>query len=293
MSFHTDHTDYTDYTESSAHTTSYPSNEPPYTSSDSSQFFTPSEAQMDVNGQLGNFAELDLTGMEGQGLAGMGVDPRWTTLQGDYQQALGQYPPATTHGDTNENNSLPFPQTYRHYSQPPLDDSWLTMTGQSPVQDYNPNFGYPALPAPIDYTYPQSYPNAVDEGSSSQPGTEMISPQAIFPAAFVNSQEHHASHYPSTYYDHPLVHFPNGQAVQYQPSYTQMPVPPNVIPGQMPMYNQVPLHPASIPLSRANSMSSADKVRTKTCLSKENRLAIYEMTRKPNIRQQDVALEFG
>ena len=289
MSFHTE---YTDHTDSSAHTTSYPSNEPPHTSSDSSQYFTPSEAKMDVNGQLGNFAELDLTGMEGQGLEGMGVDPRWTTLQGNYQQALGQYPPATP-GDNNYNDSLSFPQPYPHHSQPPLDDSWLTMTGQSPVQDYNPNAGYPAPPFPMDHTYPQSYPNALDEGSSSQPGTEMISPQAIFPAAFVNSQEYHASHYPSTYYDHPPVHFPNGQAVQYQPSYTQMPVPPNATPGPMSMYNPIPLQPASIPLSRANSMSSADKVRTKTCLSKDDRLAIYQMTRKPNIRQQDVAIEFG
>jgi hypothetical protein len=288
------YTENTDYTESSAHTASYTFNEPPYTSSGSSQSFTPTEPQVDVHGELGNFAELGLTGMEGSDLQGMGFDPRWTAPQGDYQQALGQYPPATP-VDNSYNDSVDnsFPQPYPHHSQPPLNDAWLTMTGQSPVEDYNPNAGYPAPPTSIDHTYPQSYPNALEEGSSSQPSTGWISPQAIFPPAFVNPQDYHPSHYPSTYYEHPPVHFPNGQAVQYQPSYTQMPVPPNAIPGLTPMYNQIPLQPASIPLSRANSMSSADKVRTKTCLSKENRLAIYEMTRKPNIRQQDVALEFG
>ena len=288
------HTDYTDHTESSAHTISYPSNGPPYTSSDSSQFYTPPEAQTDVNGELGNFAELDLMGTEGQNAEVLGVDPQWTTLQGDYQQQQEQYPLATAaHAIYNDSFDTSFPQPYPHHSQPPLNESWLTLPGQSPVENYNPNFGYTAPPIPIDYTYPQSYPNASDEGSSSQPGTGLISPQPVFPPAFVNPQDYHPSHYSATYYDHLPSPFPNGQAVQYQPSYTHMPVPPNAIPDQMAMYNQIPFQPASIPLSRANSMSSADKVRTKTCLSKEDREAIYKMTRKPNIRQQDVALEYG
>ena len=289
------YTDHTDYTESSAHTTPHPSNEQPHTSADSLQYFTPTEAQVDVNGELGNFAELGLRGMEGQGLEGMGVEPRWTTFQEDYQQPLGQYPLATP-VDSNHidlfDTSVQL-QSFLHHPQPALNDSWLTMPGQSPVEDYDPNVGYPAAPTSLDYTYSQSYPHALDEGSSSQPGTGLISPQAIFQPAFVNPQEYHPSHYPSAYYDHPPVHFPNGQAVQYQPSYTQMHLPPNAIPDQMPMYNHIAPQPTSTPLSRANSMSSADKVRTKTCLSKENRLAIFNMTRQPNTRQQDVALKFG
>jgi hypothetical protein len=286
------YTEYTDYTDSSAPITSYQSNE--YTSSGSSQSFTPTNAQVDVTGELGNFASLDLMGMEGQDLQGLGVDPQWTTLPGDYQQALGQYPLATT-AETSYNDSFDnsFPlQTFPHHTQPALSDSWPNMTGQSPQEEFNPNFGYP-VPTPIDYSYSQSHPNAFDESSNSQPGTGLISPQAIFAPAFVNPQEYHPSHYPPNFYNQPPVHFPNGQTVQYQPSYPHIPVPPNTIPGQMPTYNQIPLPPASIPLSRANSLSSIDKVRTKTCLTKEDRSKIYQMTRKPNTRQQDVAEKFG
>ena len=285
MSFSTDNTDYTD---SSAHTTSYPVNDPPYASSGSSQSLIPREPQVDVNGELGNFAGLDLMGMEGQDLQGMGVDLPWTIAQGDYQQALGQYPiPTDTIYNDSFDSSFPL-QPFPHQPQLALSDPW----GHSPQSDFIPNFGYPA-PTPIDYSYSQSHSNAFAEGSNSQPGTGLISPQAIFPPAFVNPQEYHTPHQPTVYYNHPPVQFPNGQTVLYQHAYNHTPIPPNTIPGQMPMYNQMTLPPASIPLSRANSMSSADKVRTKTCLSKEDRAAILDMTRRPNIRQQDVALKFG
>lgn len=285
------YTEYTDYTESSTHT-QYPTTDQPYPTSGSSQPFTPTEPHVDVNGELVSFAELDLAGMGGAELQGMGFDPQWNAgaPQGDYQDYVYPQLPAqlasASSADTSYNDSFDssFPlQAFPLQPQLPLTDSWIpTAPEHSPPADFQPNFGYTA--PPMDYSY--AHPNVLDEGSNSLPGTGLISPQASFPPAFVNPQEYQPPHhYPNQlYYTSP--HFPHG-TLQYQHTHLV----PNTITGLMPGYTSGHL-PNSVPLSRGNSMSSTDKVRLKTCLTKEDRLAIYEMSKLPNVRQQDVAEKY-
>jgi hypothetical protein len=287
---------YTDNTDSSASApnSSFLSTETlqPYPSSGSSQPFTPTEPFLDdVNGELGNFAGLDLMGLEGTELQGLG----WSANipQGDYQQFQSTLPSGGDNGFGDSfDNSFPL-QTFPHQPQPLAWSNVNPTVDHSPSGDFTPNLMYPTL-TPLDFSYnhntlPNTY--GTDDGSSSQPGTGLISPQAFFPPAFVNPTEYHGDptyHYLTQPYQNPQpVHV---QAFQYQTQfYEHMPVPPNTS-HALPLHNHA--LPSSVPLSRANSMSSVDKVRTKTCLTKEDRQAIFEMSKEPNMRQQDVALKY-
>jgi hypothetical protein len=289
------YTDYTDYTDSSTPNTSYPPADTlqPYPSSGSSQSFTPAEPQVDVNGELGDFAGLDLMGMEGAALDGMGYDPQWSAAapQTEYQQPPVQYPP----GDYNDsfgvssNPQLSFgvsPQLFPFQAQNNLINSWTGANLASPLDGFNPGFQAPL------YSQPHAY--GTDEASTSQPGTGLISPQAIFQPAFVNPQDYHGDHYQGVqpWYNATLV--PNHQPIDsmhygvYQPVVPQSTIAPH---AQTPLQVfQREVHRSSTPMSRANS--TGDKKGHKTLLSAEQKLDIYQLSKLPNMRQQDVAAKY-
>lgn len=290
MSSYTEYTEFSEYTNPSEQA-SYPSSQQPHQSSGTAQSFLPTPSLVDVNGELGDFAGLDLMGMDG---AAIGYDGQWNAgaPQGDYQQTPPQHVHTGQAGYTDSfDHSFPpdFPPLFRQ------EYSWRDQTQQFPADSsaIEHKVEYP-VPTAGDWSYYQPRANNVgtDEGSTSQPGTGLISPQAIFPPAFVNPADYHAGpayHYPAaqTYYN------PQFHTLPQQPApFTQLPLAPNMVPGQIPTYNHLTTQQSSMPLSRANSMSSQDKIRTKTCLTKDDRLKIYEMSKQPNMRQQDVALKF-
>jgi hypothetical protein len=257
------------------------------------------DSQLDVNGELVDFEGLAM-GVNGLESADLAYNAQWLPEDHQVDNTITQ-PQTPAHFDwaaggnmgystDTFDHSFPFQPFFAEPTAQPdtgLENAWLgpNLTHTASHAPYYA--GYPAEPSTSSTTQEAYF--GTDDGSISQPGTGLISPQAIFAPAFSNLPDAQTSNYGQYPPYHPQQ-YPSYQYPLDPTAYPQHPLP--AMPQatyQMPHILPNDSYHAGRALSRCDSQSSGERIRTKTTLTDEHKKGIYAMSKLPNVRQQDIA----